>query len=388
MVGAGTALIGVCYGFARFSYGLFAPAFQDEFAMGPALTGIVGSGSYVGYCLAIVVSLVVTARLGARPIALAAGVVATLGTATVAVAPNGVVLAAGILVAGLSTGLASPPMAAAVARWVREAQRDRAQSIVNAGTAVGVVLSGPIVLVFTENWRLAWALFALICAAVTLWVAATVPNTESAAATPTTPEDATRRRASIPPDAARLLSAALLVGLTSAPVWTFGREIISVLGDAGPTASAAMWIVIGISGLVGTASADLINWLGLARSWKLTLLALAAATALLAAAPAVLPLALTAAAMFGASYLMLCGLALLWSTQLFVGRAAIGVGTAFLFLAVGQALGAPIAGALIEEVGHVVGFLVFAALGVLGTAIRPAVRPTPVVAGGCRRSER
>ena len=117
MVGAGAALIGTCYGLARFAYGLFAPEFEAEFAISSAVSGVIGSGSYVGYCAAITGSFILTPRWGARRMAVLAGVVATLGIATVAVAPSAPVLAAGILVAGSSTGIASPPMAAAVATW-------------------------------------------------------------------------------------------------------------------------------------------------------------------------------------------------------------------------------------------------------------------------------
>ncbi len=37
MVGAGAALVGTCYGLARFAYGLFAPEFGAEFAITPTV---------------------------------------------------------------------------------------------------------------------------------------------------------------------------------------------------------------------------------------------------------------------------------------------------------------------------------------------------------------
>ncbi len=175
MVGAGAGLIGTCYGLARFAYGLFAPEFEAEFGISPAVAGVIGSGSYVGYCAAIVGSLILTPRWGPRRVAVLAGMVATLGIATVAVASSAPVLAAGILIAGSSTGIASPPMPAAVARWVQQGTRDRAQTIVNAGTGLGVLVSGPIALVLLEDWRWAWGAFAVIAAFVTGWVALTVP---------------------------------------------------------------------------------------------------------------------------------------------------------------------------------------------------------------------
>ena len=62
-----------------------------------------------------------------------------------------------------------------MARWVQQGTRDRAQTIVNAGTGLGVLVSGPITLVLLEDWRWAWGAFAVIAAFVTGWVALTVP---------------------------------------------------------------------------------------------------------------------------------------------------------------------------------------------------------------------
>lgn len=90
LVFAGVALIATCYGFARFAYGLFAPRFAEEFALPAGLSGVIGSGSYVGYCLAIGVITVLTARWGPRPIAVLAGSLATGGITVVAVAPSAV----------------------------------------------------------------------------------------------------------------------------------------------------------------------------------------------------------------------------------------------------------------------------------------------------------
>jgi predicted MFS family arabinose efflux permease len=370
MVAAGTALIGACYGFARFSYGLFAPSFRSEFQLGPTLVGVIGAGSYVGYCVAIVASLLLTARLGARPVAVAAGVVATLGTATVAAAPHGAVLAVGVVVAGSSTGLASPPLAAAVARWVRLPGRDRAQTVVNAGTGLGVLLSGPLALLLADSWRTAWATFAVVCAAVTAWVALTVPGA------PRRPRAGGAPRAPVPAGAVRLLVAALLLGLSSSAVWTFGRDVVEVRGGAGPGESAALWIVIGAAGLAGAASAAIVGRLGLARAWTAVLPAMSGATLLLALAPGSLPAVLLAGAAFGATYIALTGLVLLWSTELFPDRASTGVGASFLAIAVGQVVGAPLTGALVEQAGHRTAFVVVALAGLAGAAVRP-LRPPP-----------
>ena len=172
LVAPGVALIALTYGLARFAYGLFLPEMREAFGLSSSVLGVIGAGSYAGYCVAVVVSLVYTARTGPRFMAVAAGVVAVVGMAAVAVAPAAWTLALGVLVAGSSTGLASPPMAEAVSRAIRKDLQDRANTLINCGTGVGVALSGPAALVLAGQWRVAWAVFAAVGIAVLLWNAA------------------------------------------------------------------------------------------------------------------------------------------------------------------------------------------------------------------------
>ncbi len=361
MVGAGAALIGTSYGLARFAYGLFAPDLQRAFAFGPALSGVISAGSYVGYCVAIVVALVLTDRVGARRMAVTAGVVATVGTATVALAPTTAVLAAGILVAGSSTGLASPPLAVAVAHRIHGTARDRAQTIVNAGTGLGVLVSGPVALVLVGQWRLAWGLFAVIAAAVTVWVARTVPAARSGG------DEGSR---GLRPGTARLVLAAGGLGVASIAVWTFGRDLLTAAGWS-PAGSTTLWVVLGAAGFLGALGGDLATRFGAARSWTVVVLVFAGSTLLIALAPGAPWAVLVAAAGFGAAYVCLTGLLLLWATRLYPDRSSFGVGLAFLVIALGQAAGAPAVGALIGGFGAVTGFVVCAGVGLVVAAVRP-----------------
>ncbi|MFC7307820.1 MFS transporter [Streptomyces monticola] len=379
MVCAGTALIGTCYGFARFAYGLFAPEFEKSFAMSSTVSGIIGSGSYVGYCIAIVISLILTERVGARRVAMAAGTVAAGGTLMVALAPSTPVLAAGVLIAGSSTGLASPPMAAAVSRWVRAGVQDRAQSVVNAGTGIGVLVSGPIALILIDQWRWAWAVFAVIAAAVTLWVRRTIPFTSSEQGTDS------GERGYVPGTAALVLGA-FCMGLSSVAMWTFGRDLVTTEGGAGDVVSTSMWTVLGAAGFAGALSGDLVARSGLARSWSMVMVVMAGSTVLLALAPGSAVATYAAAAVFGASYVCLCGVILLWSTRIHPRRASFGVGISFLMIAVGQAVGAPLAGALTDAAGGTAAFYTCAVIGVIGALVRPGrdVRDAPGPQGSDR----
>lgn len=371
LVGAGTALIACCYGFARFTYGLFAPVFADAFTLTPTLTGAVGAGSYIGYCVAIVISTLLTDRIGARRVAVIAGVVATVGISIVAAAPSAWVLAAGILVAGCSTGIASPPLAAAVARHVPPERADRAQTMVNGGTGIGVLLSAPVALLLLDQWRAAWAVYAVVAAVVTTWVARAVPPTPAAAAGSGIQH---RWRAGT----LGLAAASLLTGVGSVAVWTFGRDLITTVGGMDAARSTLMWIVLGGAGIAGALAGDAVQKVGLARAWVFATMAMASASLLLAAAPGTLAAILLAATVFGGAYIALTGLVLLWSVRIYPDSASFGVGLSFFTLAAGQALGAPATGALIDLVGARPAVVVIALIGLCAVMVRPkSVSSTP-----------
>ena len=388
LVAPGLALIAVTYGLARFAYGLFLPEMREAFDLSPSLLGLIGAGSYLGYCVAVIISLVYTSRTGPRLMAVGAGAVAVAGMAVVAGSPAAWVLALGILVAGSSTGLASPPMAEAVARSIRHSLQDRANALINSGTSVGVALSGPAALLLTGQWRLAWTAFALVGLAVLAWNAAVMPREalqdEGESGEPD--EDgaeagdgsgSTRLSfsyligARVRPRSLPLFAAAFGVGFASAVYWTFSREIVVQAGGLGQTGSTLFWTVIGISGLAGGAAGDLVGRFGLTPVLRGGLVSMAASMVLLAVAPGVLPLAYASAALFGSTYIMLTGVVLVWSVSVFRERPAAGLGAGFLLIAVGQVVGSPVAGALAGTTSPATAFFSFAVAAVLTACVRP-----------------
>ncbi|CAA9294215.1 MAG: hypothetical protein AVDCRST_MAG54-4715, partial [uncultured Actinomycetospora sp.] len=302
-------------------------------------------------------------------------------TGLVAIAPSTPVLVAGVVLAGSSTGLASPPLARAVARHVAPRLEPRAQTVVNAGTGLGVLVSGPVALLAAGgHWRWAWAAFSVVAVVVTVWAAATIPPRSATAQDTAEPAAGRVRHAWTPPGSGKLLTAAGMMGLGSAAVWTYARDLVTAAGIGDLTASV-MWIVLGAAGLLGAFAGDLTVRLGPARSWTAAMLLLAAATAGLALAPGVAAVALGAAAVFGAVYIAATGFLLLWGTRTYPDRPVLGVGAAFLFIALGQAVGAPLLGLVADTLGTLGAVAVAAAVAVVGALVRPgrerrsAVRP-------------
>lgn len=342
----GLAMIAVCYGFARFSYGLFLPEFRNDFGLTPGLLGLIGAGSYVGYCLAIAASGHLCPRLGPRAVIALAGVICTAGMCLVAAAPNGTVLAVAILVAGTSAGFASPPMGDAVKRRVQQQRQGAANTWINSGTSIGVLVSGPAALLAGGSWRAAWFSFAAVSLAVTLWCVLVLPgrSARSAPPRPLRPSGPKRSAEWVNRTTVPLLVSTTATGLVSAVYWTFSRDLVVSQGHMTTTLSMVFWMVIGIAGLAGGLAGRLVSAWGLPAALRCCLLGFGAAVALLPAASGSTTLAFLSAAAFGAFYIFLTGIYLVWSIQVFHRQPSAGIALSFAMISVGQAVGSPLAG--------------------------------------------
>ncbi|MFB9909442.1 MFS transporter [Allokutzneria oryzae] len=360
LVAAGVAVIAVTYGLCRYAYGLYLPEFRAEFGLTASVAGALASAGYAAYCLAVLLSAALTARWSDRGTAVLAAATAAVGTALVAAAGSGPALAVGVLVAGASTGLATPPLVSMVNRGVGEARRGAAQAIVNSGTGVGVLVSGPSAVFASGNWRVAWALFAALSLAATCAVALVgreLPSRQG-------------KRPDRSRGAPRLVVASAVVGAASAAYVTFGRDLVVTVGGFGGVESALFWIVLGAAGIVAAVTGDVVASVGLARAWRPLTGALAVATVSLAVAPDSVLLAMVSAAVFGASYVALTTVMVLAAGE------PSAVAASFLALSAGQLAGAAVVGWVIDGAGWLPAF---AAAALLAVAAPSVVAVTPAL---------
>lgn len=183
-------------------------------------------------------------------------------------APSPLLLASAVMLAGSSTGLASPPMAAAVATAVRPDQQSTTNTIINAGTSAGVVLSGPVALLMGGQWRLAFACFAAAAFVMAVATALSVPSGTKA----------TQTAGGLPPfDRAivRLITASFLMGASSTAIWSFGGKLAALQLGWGNTGAGLLWIAIGAAGIAGAGAGTLVARFGIDRVHWLFLAALA-----------------------------------------------------------------------------------------------------------------
>ncbi|ONF44818.1 MFS transporter [Marinobacter lutaoensis] len=363
----GFGLIAVCYGFARFAFGLFLPRINADLSLSPTLSGLISGGSFLAYCITIILSAHLTEHFGARAVATGAALVAGVGMAGIALAPSAFWLAGAVILAGSSTGLASPPMAAAVATVIRPARQEAANTLINAGTSVGVMISGPVALLLGGHWRLAFAVFALGALAIAIAVVFTVP------AATRTASQAPGGRPPLNAALTRLIIAAFLMGMSSTALWSFGGQLVSLrLGWEG-SGAGLLWIAIGSAGIAGAGAGTLAARLGIDRVHRLFLAAMAVGILAVGLAGTTPVLALSGGLLFGAAYIMLTGIYLIWGVSVLPDRPATGLMVGFLTIAIGQTVGAPLFGWLIDSLTVTHAVVMFA--GVAITAGRVRCRP-------------
>ena len=366
MVVSGMALIAATYGLARFGYGLFLPRFTEAFQMGSATAGFIQAGSFLSFCLAAVLAL----RLAARPrlVVVCAGATAALGSMGVAVAPDVVVLAVSVVLAGAGAGFATPGLVTFIERNMAPARQENAQTIVNAGTGAGIVVAGILMLLTVGQWRLGWV---AIAALVAMAAVATLRADRAAGRDRAVGQPSQVRARDLAP-LALPIAAAVLAGASSAAIWTFGRSVMAASRTGEETYSILAWMVLGAFGVLGAAAGKIVQVWSLRAAWNLTSLAMAGATIVLGVAPGIPFTAYSSVALFGASYTALCGVLIIWAVRIVPDRAAEGTAVLFIALAIGQALGSATLGVLFDHVSPVLAFTVAGILGIL--AVLPAMK--------------
>jgi predicted MFS family arabinose efflux permease len=352
VVGAGLLIVASTYGLSRYTYGLFVPAIRNDFNLDQATVGAIGSASYLGYLLATLVSPLLVRRFSPRLPIIVGGMTATLGMLLVALAGNPLWLAVGVTLAGCSPGLAYPPLSDAIKQLCRADKQSRYYAIINSGTSVGVMVSGPLALIAGPRWQLAWLCFAFIALIATVWNLLIMPGATRGTAPPTSldkkhaqePLQMLLRRKLKEKAVRRLLLGALLFGLVTSVYWTFSVELIAGENSLSETDSVIFWMVVGIAGVAGGLAGELVTRFGLAKVLKWATLAIATSIALLTMASEGMLMLTMSAVVFGATFILITALYGIWSINCFPEAPSTGFGLTFFLISAGQLISPTLAG--------------------------------------------
>jgi predicted MFS family arabinose efflux permease len=361
VAGAGLSAIGVGYGFARYGYGLFLPLLTADFSLSVAQIGLIGSLGYAGYLIALGAVGALVARVGPRPLILIGGIAATVGLTLAAIAQGPAMLIIGLVVAGTSPACIWTPYADAVAMLLPSGKGERVLALIPSGTAVAVVVAGPLALLApVTGWRPIWLAFAALALATTVYNGLLLPRGSSPAPQRPSPSRFFRR-AAVP-----LYVTAASYGLLGSVYWTYAVAVVRAI--PGPL----FWSLMGLSGTAGLATARLLSRLGLVTSHLGLLVTQAAALALLGIAPGARLAAIASALLYGFAYMAFGGLLSVWANQMFRDSPATGLSAVFLVVGGASVVGPAALGAVAAHYGFGAAFLVTAACTALTALTRPS----------------
>lgn len=367
---SGFMLIAVTYGLARFAWGIMMPQVAQQISFSPRASGMLAACSYLAYCLATPGATLLLARWGVRSTAMLAALTAMLGLLLLAAASSAWLIAGGLFIAGLGAGLASPALASAVSRQLDASRQTAANTLINAGTGAGIIVSVPIFMLMPGGWRAACCCFAALALISLLLARYCLPaGRADPQGSPVGWRDRLHNRA-----LQRVIIIAFLSGVASAAWWCFGPDVLRQHSLLNEGQASMLWLVSGAAGILGALTGPLARCIGMRQVYWLAQLAMAAPLLLLAALTHFSYWLVPAAALCGAGYVTLSGILLVAGAAATPQNAASGVAAAFLTLAIGQIVGA-ILFAQIYSSSAAAALLLFAAIPVALLFLIPANPP-------------
>ena len=367
--GAGLLALVATYGIGRQAYGLFVPTFREEFGLSLVALGFYASAAQAGFLVATVATGVLAARFGPRVPVVSGCLLLAVGAAVAASAPGPALLAVGVTAAGTSAGGAWGPFSDAVDNQVPLAGRRRALALVTAGSPVGLVVAGGLVLVSGDRWRAVWWGFAVIglVAAAAAWMVLSPGPVRP-------PLDRGRPRLGwfVNRRSVRLFSVALGASVTSGAYFAYAPDTAQDAGLPNWT-GPAMWTAMGVAGAgVGVFGGGIANRFGLRRPLALMFVLLAGSTLMLLVAPGSMVAALGSAALFGVGFTTGFALMAMWSQQIFHDRPTSGFTLVIVFMAAGFIVGPSSFGVLATHLDRSAALVIAAIPAVLAALIPPS----------------
>ncbi|MEB4673928.1 MFS transporter [Enterobacteriaceae bacterium G50] len=354
----GFSLIAVTYGMARFSWGLMMPEVAKEVPFSPQIAGILAACSYLAYCLAIVCTPSLVSRFGPRMPAMTAALAAAVGLILLALAHSPLMLAVGLFIAGTSAGLSSPALAEAVSQRISAYHQPQVNTVINAGTGAGIIVSVPILLTMTGGWRMACMAFAVLAALCLILIYRHIPAGLRLRAH----QPSLSLRQVFSPSMRRLAAIALISGAASAAWWSFGPDILHHHLSVNERLRSLLWLISGAAGILAVLTGLLARYLSWTLIYRLSQLCMALPLLLMAFSQSYSGWLIPAVAMCGAGYVTLSGVLLVYAAENLRQAPAAGVSVAFFMLAAGQVVGSALFGQIYAGYGAVVALIVFAGM--------------------------
>ncbi|MHB7917170.1 MFS transporter [Staphylococcus borealis] len=311
----GIAMIATSYGLGRFSFGLFLPSISNDLNLNATQAGLISSLFYLAYCFTIIYATLKTDSVGPKLM---------------------------ILFAGLSV-------------------------------LIGLMFTGVTAMLPFLNWRMTYLIYSVIAIIVIIWNYYAIPSLNKELKIETGSfniRDVSTSK--------KIIVASTILGFSTAPFWTFSKSFVESIGTYSNVSLSVFWILIGVFGMVGGMSGAMIDRYGLRFAYMIGVIFLSLASIVLAFAYHLWMIPFIASSLFGASYIFITGVLLVWGVKVFLKNASLGIGIPFLMLAVGQVLGSVVAGSLVDQFNYTMTFLIYGLIGMIALFIYPKVNVKPM----------
>ncbi|WP_134703667.1 MFS transporter [Ammoniphilus sp. YIM 78166] len=154
-----------CLGFGRFSLGAIIPFMKEGLQLNYSQTGLIASSVFLGYLASALTVGYAVMRFTAKKVILASLFVTILGMVGSGLAEGFWSAYFSCLIIGIGAGGGNVTSLGLVGKWFSQRYRGMALGVVNAGSGIGMVISGIFVPYLmmndpSEGWRTSWFLLA------------------------------------------------------------------------------------------------------------------------------------------------------------------------------------------------------------------------------------
>lgn len=181
VVTTGTMIIMSCLGFGRFALGMLLPAMGENLGLSYSEMGLISTGNFCGYVVAVIFSAVLTSRLGARRL-IVTGLALVSGSMLAVSQANGFMPVLLLyVITGFGSGAANVPIMALVSHWFRPSLRGRAAGFIVGGSGLAIIISGLLIPAVNstlgeEGWRGSWMILGFASAVIMIAAALLIRN--------------------------------------------------------------------------------------------------------------------------------------------------------------------------------------------------------------------
>ena len=258
----GSAVVFACLGLGRFSLGMLLPSMGASLHLDYGRMGLISTGNFTGYMLAVLLAGTVTQSLGARRTIAAGLALVGLSMALISRCAGFEPVLLLYFATGIGSGLANVPLMGLISHWFLRDTRGRAAGFMVSGNGVAIIFSGlfiPWVNLGSggQGWRTGWLVLGLIVlgvAGLAGWLLRNHPRDKGIdplgrAVSAPAPGPARKKTVLEPASRRRIIAHLgviyLLFGATSVIYATF---IVTALVDVhhyGEDAAGRFWAVVG-----------------------------------------------------------------------------------------------------------------------------------------------